>query len=362
MKKYIVVILIVLVGGALIIVPLMKDDTEIIVGGPAPATFTKKGDFATSEGKKSKFEITLNEKDVSKVELVYNDEVLKTWKNPTGNLEFTFAPERIGTRSLRLISTRKDGSTKSDDRRLRVVSDIVPEMLTVNVISTYDHNVANYTQGFEFYNGRLIESTGQYGQSRIAEIDLESCADVRNSIGLDGTYFGEGITVFDGTIYQLTYKKGKCFTYSLEDSIIPLLKDYTYGNEKGMQEGWGLCNDGKSIIMSDGTERIYFKNPETFQTENVIEVYNDRGPMVALNELEYIDGKIYANVYTTNLIVVIDPATGKILEQIDCSKLEPLGRGTGDVFNGIAYNEQTGKTYVTGKNWLHIFEVEFSKN
>lgn len=361
MKKYIVVALIVLVGGALIILPLLKED-ETIVGGLAPATFTKKGDFATSEGKKSTFEITLNEQDVSKVELIYDDEVLKTWKNPTGNLKFTFTPEKIGTRSLRLMSTRKDGRPASDDRRLRVVSDIIPDVLVAKRISTYGHNVLNYTQGLEFYNGRLIESTGEYGKSRITEIDLETGDDVGNSIGLDATYFGEGITVFNGTIYQVTWKKGRCFTYSLEDSIVPLLDDFIYGNEKGGQEGWGLCNDGTSLIMSDGTERIYFKNPKTFQTERVIEVYSDRGPMTQLNELEYIDGEIYANVYTTNLIVAIDPATGKITKQIDCSSLEKIGRGSGNVLNGIAHNKETGKTYVTGKNWLNLFEVEFSKN
>lgn len=356
MKKYIVVILIVLVGGALIIIPLMKED-PIVVGGPAPAVFAFEGNIGTFVGKESTLDITLNETDLEKVELVYNDEVVKTWKKPTGNLKYTMVPETIGTRSLRLISTRKDGRTVSDDRLLRVLSDITPKEIIAEAISTYGHDVSNYTQGLEFFNGRLFESTGQYGQSKISEIDLKTGDPVGNTVRLDGTYFGEGITILDGIVYQLTWKKGKCFTYSLEDSIKPLLKDFSYTG----QDGWGLCNDGTSLIMSDGSERITFRNPETFQIERTIEAYSDRGPMTQLNELEYINGEIYANVYQTNLIIAIDPATGKITKQIDCAKLTAIGRGAGDVLNGIAHNEETGKTYVTGKNWKNTFEIEISK-
>lgn len=332
----------------------MKSNDDPIVEEPLPALFAFEGDIGTTEGKESTLKIILNEKDLAKVDVVYNGEVIKSWDNPTRNLEFKFAPERIGTRNLQLISKRKDGKTFSDDRLLRVVSDIIPETLKAIDVVTYNHDVTSYTQGLEFYEGRLFESTGQYGLSRLSEVDLQTGKAIRTQ-GLDGTYFGEGITIFDGIVYQLTWKKGKCFTYSIEDSLQILRKEYNYVG----QDGWGLCNDGKSLIMSDGTERITFRNPETFQIERTIEAYNNSGPMTQLNELEYINGLIYANVYQTNLIVAIDPETGKILKQINCTSLEALGRGKGDVLNGIAYNKETGKTYLTGKNWHSLFEVKF---
>jgi len=354
MKKKILIVLIVLVGGSLLLLPLFKADPEVI-DNTMPAEFAFDGDIGAYEGEKSEIKITVHSKDLAQIDLIHGDSVLKTWKNPTGDLKYTLMAEKIGTRAFRLISKNKDGKTFSDDRRLRILSDITPEDLKTEIVSTYNHDVTNYTQGLEFYEGRLFESTGQFGQSKVSEIDLQTGQPVKNTIRLDGTYFGEGITVFDGTIYQLTWKKGKCFTYSIEDSLQILRKEYSYIG----QDGWGLCNDGVSLIMSDGTERLTYRNPETFQIEKTIEVYNNSGPMTQLNELEYINGHIYANVYQTNLIVVIDPNTGKILKQIDCAELEALGRGSGDVLNGIAHNEETGKTYVTGKNWLKLFEVKF---
>ena len=136
-----------------------------------------------------------------------------------------------------------------------------------------------------------------------------------------------------------------------------ILDDFNYIG----QDGWGLTNDGTSLIMSDGSNRLTFRNAETFQIEKTIDVYNNRGAMTQLNELEYVNGKIYANIWQTNLIVVIDPETGKVLQEIDCTGLEKVGRGNGDVLNGIAYDHQTGKMYVTGKYWKHLFEVEFVK-
>ena len=124
-------------------------------------------------------------------------------------------------------------------------------------------------------------------------------------------------------------------------------------------EGWGLCNDGQSIIMSDGSERIVFRDPKSFTTERTIEVYNNEGPIINLNELEYIDGRIYANVWMTNMIVVIDPLTGQVLEEIDATNFVIQNRGAGESLNGIANDKTTGKTYLTGKYWKGLFEVEF---
>ena len=272
-------------------------------------------------------------------------------------MEFTFAPDRIGTFTLQVVSTNVKGVKNSDDRHLRVLSDITPEQLTAKIVDTYRHDVSSYTQGLEFYKGRLFEGTGQFGKSKVSEVTLDGEPVEGFSQTLNGAYFGEGITIHDDLLYQLTWKKGKCFVYSLDGSI-QILDDFDFIG----QEGWGLCNDGEFLIMSDGTERITFRNPKNFQIQKTIDVYNDRGPMTQLNELEYIDGKIYANVYQTNLVVAIDPESGKVLEQINCDALYAAGRGNGEVLNGIAFNSETGKTYLTGKNWKYLFEVEFARN
>lgn len=354
-KGTIIIALIVLVGGAVLFGPLLSNEDEDEI--TAQAKFDFLSDVATVVDSESTIKIkVVGKEELDKVELVLGSEVIKSWDKPTSKLEFTFTPKNVGTFLLAVVSTNADGSTKIDERRLKVVSDITPEALTAKIIKRHNHDITSYTQGLEFYEGRLFEGTGQNGQSKISEINLEG-ESVGNTIKLDGTYFGEGITIMDGVLFQLTYRKEKCFTYSIEDSVQILPDDFSY-----VGQGWGLCNDGKSIIMSNGTERITFRNPETFQIERTIDVYNNHGAVNQLNELEYIDGKIYANVYLTNLIVAIDPATGKILEQINCEELEIQGRGNGDVLNGIAYNPETKKTYLTGKLWNKMFEVELSKN
>lgn len=352
-KGVIVIALIVLVGGAVLFGPLLSKEEM-----PAEVAFDFIGDVATVADLEATIKIKLVGKEgLAKVQLILDHKVIKSWNKPTSNLEFKFAPKNVGTFTLQVVSTDSDGLMMVDERRLRVVSNIIPELLTAKIVNTHTHDITSYTQGLEFYKGRLFEGTGQRGQSKISEINLEG-EPVGNTIKLDGTYFGEGITIMDGILFQLTWEKGVCFTYSIEDSLQILPGDFSYIG----QDGWGLCNDGKSLIMSDGTERITFRNPKNFQKERTIDVYNNRGALTQLNELEYINGKIYANVYNTNLVVAIDPETGKVLEQINCENLEREGRGKGDVLNGIAYNTETGKMYLAGKLWPKMFEVQFSKN
>jgi len=170
-------------------------------------------------------------------------------------------------------------------------------------------------------------------------------------VSLDATYFGEGITILNDKVYQLTYLNGKCFVYDV-NKFMGHVDEFKYDGE-----GWGLCNDGKSLIMSNGSERIMFKDPKNFTTQRVIEVYNDIGPIVKLNELEYINGLIYANVYQQNFIVVIDPKTGKVVQQINLEKVAREAKGKGDVLNGIAFNPKTQRMIVTGKYWTKYLEV-----
>lgn len=357
MKKYIIIGLLLLVGGVLLLKPLFNSGSE---DGPLeevlPAIFKFEDNLATVGDEKAPVEIIVNSDDIEKIELYYNDSILKTWKNPKGKFSYTLEASLfgVGTRTLNLLSTLKDGSSFVDNRMVRVLSDIVPVKKTAQIIAEFPHNSSSFTQGLAFYNGKLYEGTGDpgdQGNTIVGQVDLTT-GEIVNSMGLQAGYFGEGITVLNDKLYQLTWKNQKCYVYDV--NTLQLLSEFNY---KG--EGWGLTHDGTSLIMSDGTERIVFRNPETFAIERTIEVYNNQGPINYLNELEYIDGKIYANVWTTAGVAVFDPKTGKVLEEIDGSELFKLGRGTGEVLNGIAHNPATGKTYMTGKNWIKLFEVKF---
>ena len=353
MKKYIIVGILILLIGSMVVVPMLQNNSEEeeIVA----AEFSFKNNLATRWNETIPLEILVKSSDIEKLELIYNDSVFKTWSSPKGKLTFSFNAGYygLGARSISLVSTMKNGDILTDDRLVRVLSDIKPEILKAKVAATFPHLRSSYTQGLEFNNGVLYEGTGQYGQSMIAQMDLNTGTIAANkNIKLDENYFGEGITIFGETLFQLTWKEQKCFLYNKQ--TMQLLKEIPYNGE-----GWGLCNDGKSIIMSDGTERITFRNPTTFAIERTIEVYDNEGPIDKINELEYINGKIYANIYTTNKIIVIEPLNGKILSIIDGSEIEAAGRGIGEVMNGIAVNN--GKIYMTGKNWEKLFEVKIDK-
>lgn len=359
MKKYLVFGLLILAIAAFVIIPLVNntsDNTEQI-DADLPVVFAFKENLATKGDEVVPLKITLNSSEVKVVELIYNDSVFASWNNPKGAISYSLKAGffGVGTRTLVLRSTLKDGSSFEDERMLRVLSEIVPEKWVVDVISSYPHNMTSFTQGLEFNKGELYEGTGQRGQSIIAKVNLKTGV-IDQKMGLDANYFGEGITVFKDKIYQLTWQEQKCFIYN--KNTFQIEKDVPYNGE-----GWGLCNNGTSLIMSNGSERIVFRNPTTFEIERTIEVYNNEGPVANLNELEYVDDLIYANVWMTNYMVVIDPNNGKVLAQVDATSLVATGKGpTGDVLNGIAYNPATSKWYMTGKNWAKLFEVKFKKS
>lgn len=360
MKRVVIISLIVLVGAALLIVPLFTNKGgEVITETKDPAVFSFKGPLAVVGDEEVKIGIQVNSDEIEQLQLIYDDSVLNTWNKPTGELSFGYALGKhgIGAKSLSLRSVLKSGKTVVESRITRVLSDIKPERKKVRIISTVPHNDSNYTQGLEFYNGILYEGTGDEGargNTRLGKVDIKTGKYIKK-IGLSRPYFGEGITILDGVLYQLTWRSGKCFVYDANDLFIQ--SEFNYNGE-----GWGLCNDGKNLIMSDGTERIAFRDPKTFQILRTIEVYNNTMAISNLNELEYIDGKIYANIYLSDGVVVIDPATGKVLEEIDASELtrQVLPHlKNGEVLNGIAFDPKNEKLYMTGKNWPSMFEVEF---
>ncbi len=326
--------------------------------GPlAQFTFEQNGNVFYDQVTPIEFEVT--SKDVAKVELIFNDSIFKTWANPYGKLTYNLNSSfyGLGAQVLVLQITDKSGNVTTDERVLRIISDVPPEQWTAEIVKSYPHLTTSFTQGLEFNDGVLYESTGDPnhdGSSIVAKVNLQTGAIIDNN-GLDANYFGEGITVMNDKIYQITWREQKCFVYD-KNSIKMQLKDFTYTGE-----GWGLCNDGQSIIMSDGTERIVFRNPENFQIERSIQVYDNAGPRARLNELEYIDGKIYANIWMLDIILVIDPISGKVLAEINAESISAAGRATGDVLNGIAHNPTDKKLYLTGKNWPKLFEVKINK-
>lgn len=246
----------------------------------------------------------------------------------------------------------KDGQRQTASVSIILKSKIAPKKLTYKVVKTYNHDPQAYTQGLFYHNGFLYEGTGQKGSSSLRKVELET-GKVLQSYNLEQEYFGEGITLFDGKIYQLTWTSGIGFVYDAES--FKRLSTFNYTTE-----GWGLTNNESELIMSDGSNILYFMEPNGFTEIRRIEVYDNYGPQKMLNELEYIDGKIYANVYMTNKVVVIDPKSGSVLSEIDFSNiLKPSDKnGNDEAFNGIAYDSENKRFFVTGKNWSKLYEIK----
>ena len=220
----------------------------------------------------------------------------------------------------------------------------------LEVVKEYPHDRGAYTQGLFFHQGELYESCGEYGKSSLRKVDLESGKALRK-LDFSKKYFAEGSVVLDGKLYVLTWLNKVAFIY--DASTLEYEKAYSYP-----REGWGLTSDGKSLIASDGSSRLYFMD-SSFRQQKVIDVKMDSRSVKLLNELEWIDGRIWANVYTTDMIVIINPETGEVEGKVDCSGLLPskLRDADTDVLNGIAYNPLDGKIYLTGKNWPRLYEV-----
>lgn len=232
-----------------------------------------------------------------------------------------------------------------------ITSPAKPTYHKVNVISSMPHDKDSYTQGLLVHNGKFYESTGQYGSSALQIVEIKS-GKILDRKKLDNKYFGEGLTLLGDKLYQLTWMEQKCFVYNVAN-LEPC------GEFQYQGEGWGLATDSKVLYMSDGSNRITVRNPKDFSIINTIEVYQGTKPLNQINELEWIDGKIWANIYISSQIAVINPISGVVEKLIDCSALtDKIGNlDTADVLNGIAQDEATKKIYLTGKLWDKMFEI-----
>ena len=221
------------------------------------------------------------------------------------------------------------------------------------VVAEYPHDRRAFTQGLVYVDEVLYEGTGLYGESTLRRVDLET-GEVLQAVGLTEEYFGEGIAVVDDRIYQLTWRNGVCVVFDRE--TFEVLDTFSY-----QTEGWGLTTDGERLIMSDGTARLFVRDPETFDVLDVIYVYDGNKTVANLNELEIVDGEIWANIWRTDRIARIDPETGQVTGWIDLSGLlseRDRGRHRVDVLNGIAHDSETNRLFVTGKLWPKLFEIE----
>lgn len=223
-----------------------------------------------------------------------------------------------------------------------------PKQYGLKVVKEYPHDREAYTQGLFFYGGELYESTGQTGKSSFRKLDLES-GKVLRKLEFDKKYFGEGSVMLDGRMYMLTWTNNVAFVYNAQS--LKYEKTCAYP-----REGWGLTTDGKDLIASDGSAFLYFMDKD-FQVKRKLKVMMGERPVRLLNELEWIDGKIWANVYTTDMILIINPSSGKVEGVIDCGGLLPqsLRRRDTDVLNGIAVKDS--RIFLTGKNWPRMYEV-----
>lgn len=244
------------------------------------------------------------------------------------------------------------GRTKTLRTETPAATPAAPRTYTYRVIESYPHSTDSYTQGLLFADGVMWEGTGEYGHSRLQRIDLETGrTDVVAT--LPRSEFGEGIALLDGKIYQLTWENNKAYVYDAATGR--QLRTFAYASE-----GWGLTTDGERLYMSDGSEYLRILDSETFRVQRSVPVTFRSAPVQLLNELEWIDGKIWANIYVTDQIVIIDPASGIVEGVIDLRGLLPdeeIAPDT-DVLNGIAYDAASERIFVTGKRWSKLFEIE----
>ena len=256
------------------------------------------------------------------------------------------------------VKVEKENQSLNKTKTITFLANKAPKIYTYKVINSYPHDRKAYTQGLEFYKNELYEGTGKRGKSVLRKVELDT-GEILSEQPLANKYFGEGITIFNDKIYQLTWQSKLGFIYDL-NTFKPL---NTFHYQKS-QEGWGLTHNKSELIKSDGTEKIWFLEPETGKEKSYIEVYSNKKRFENINELEYIHDRIYANIWTYNAIAIINPKNGMLEALVNMKGLakkldnKTIENSKDKVLNGIAYNPTTDKLYVTGKNWDKIFEIE----
>lgn len=316
------------------------------------------------EGDKNQFQqneaipIGLNnkkDKTVEKVAYSIDGKVL-----PVTNDKLVLDIPTLGNKTIK-AKVSYDNTSVEVSKKIKILAAKAPELYTYEIINEYPHDNRAYTQGLEFHRDTLYESTGKRGRSSLRKVDYKT-GEVLKQIDLDNTVFGEGMTILNGKIYQLTWQSRVGYIYDLKD--FKKIDSFQYGESK---EGWGLANDGEKLFKSDGTENIWFLNPETLVEEGHTQTVTNSSIFNKTNELEYVDGKLYANVYQKSGVMIIDAKSGAIEGVVNFSGLsKKITKGEGwvdtdNVLNGIAYHPNRKTFFVTGKDWDKLFEVRILK-
>jgi len=307
---------------------------------------------------KEKVDIVVRLKKKFKIDsckIFINGMLYKTSNTDTTTFKYTISSKKAGNNTIKVICFHPENKRGIATTNFIVAPDFSPHKVKYKILNTYPHDNNSYTQGLIYYNNHLYEGTGQYGKSvlRKNEIISGKAIEIKN---LDKNYFGEGITIYKDKIYQLTWKSNKGFIYDIKTFEKMSTFDF-------FSEGWGITTIDKDLVISDGSNKLYFIDPDTFTAIKSIEVYDDKGEVKDLNELEYVDGIIWANVWLTYRVVGINPNNGAVVKEIDFSKIltdkeKTLLSNSDDVLNGIAWNPIKNTFYFTGKKWPKLFEIK----
>ena len=271
----------------------------------------------------------------------------------SGN-EISLSNKKLGERTLKAKIYSK-GKEYEAATTITILSPIKPKVYTYKILEEYPHDIRAYTQGLEFHNDTLYESTGQYKESSLRKTDYKT-GNILKMVKLADRYFGEGLTILNNQLYQLSWRENTGFIYNLE--TMEQTGTFVYGESR---EGWGLCHDEKNnIYKSDGTDRIWTLNSNTLAEKDYIEIMTNTSKIKSVNELEWVEGKIYANIYEQGSIAIIDPNNGAVEGVIDLTDLKDkvTQHPKLDVLNGIAYKGEPNILYITGKNWDKLFKIE----
>ncbi|MGY5352864.1 glutaminyl-peptide cyclotransferase [Wenyingzhuangia sp. IMCC45533] len=291
-----------------------------------------------------------------KTEYFIDDQLVGSGKEIKINIE----NYKLGKHNISVRTGEMD-DTISKEQTVVFLAPAAPKVYSYKVVNRFPHDRTSFTQGLEFHNNFLYEGTGKNGKSVLRKTELKT-GEILQEQALAKKYFGEGITIFNDKIYQLTWLNKIGFIYDV--NTFKTLKTFAY---KKSVQGWGLTHNDTHLIKSDGTENLWFLDPKDGSEKEYIEVYTNKKKIDKLNELEYINGKIYANVWTINAIAIINPSNGAVEAIINMKGLanqldnKTIAGSSDKVLNGIAYDAATNQLYVTGKNWDKIFEIEIIK-
>lgn len=316
----------------------------------------------------NKYKLELQAPKTIQVNKALSLKVVDKNRNPIDSVQFflngkrvvpenlTIANEKLGKQAI-TANVFYDGKTKLLTNTIYFLAANPPVIYNYEVINEYPHDATAFTQGLEIHNEFFYESTGNYGKSSLRKVKMQT-GEILQRVNLDKKYFAEGITILNNKIYQLTWKEEIGFVYDLE--TMKVIDTFRYGQSR---EGWGLTHNDKFLIKSDGTESIWFLDTGNLKEVTKIEAYTDKRKAEKLNELEFIKGKIYANIWQQNAILIIDPVTGAIEGIANLKGLQDKVGQQGDdnVLNGIAYDQAADRLFVTGKNWKKVYEIKLTE-